>query len=120
MIHCKDCGTVCAVACTTKKNGTTYLYYTCPSCRKYVNEDKILHNIRKSLDEMVVHHNIYTQLNTLHNRYIAADKQIKSMIYYHEFHGLDKPYVDEMVSRYSERKNEAEAEINRPKPDIEK
>lgn len=120
MIHCKDCGTICGVACTTKKNGTTYLYYTCPSCRKYVNEDKIRHSIRKPLDEMVVNHNIYTQLNTLHNRYIAADKQIKSMIYYHEFHGLDKSYMDEMVALYTERKDEAEAEINRLKPDIEK
>ena len=119
MIHCKDCGIICGVACTTKKNGTTYLYYTCPSCRKYVNEDKILHNIRKSLDEIVVNHNIYEQLGSLRRRYIKAEQEIQSFIHYRDFNGMDSDYANDMIAAYSERKNEVELEINKLKPGIE-
>ena len=118
-VHCKDCNNIYDVTCTTKKNGTTYQYQRCPVCGKYMNEDKILYAIKPQLDELTVHHRIYTDLRQYRKKWKDADADIKRYQYWKEYLGFDPDYANQEIESNVIIKEEADKEIRLRKPAID-
>ena len=110
-VRCDSCGCICDQTCTTKKDGTTYLYYFCPECNFYINEKKIFSQVGDSLNEMVHNHHIYDELRNVRTHKANAEKQLKELMYGRINHSLDKNYFQEQMSIQSEKKRIAEQTI---------
>lgn len=119
IIWCKACSSMCDVTCTTKKNGTTYLYYRCPLCGKYMNENRIIYATRNELDKLVVNHHIYKDLWEYRRQWMKADEQIRNHQFWQEYMGFDPAYVAKVVEANTTIKEESAAEIQQRKPIID-
>ena len=117
-IWCKCCGCLCDHTSTTKRNGTTYLYYYCPGCRTYMNENKILHFMGDSLDDMVHNHRIYDELRKPYRKYCRINVEMKELIYDFAFRSLNPDYYHQMMEKYSKEKGELKSKIFPRKEEI--
>lgn len=119
-IWCKCCDCLCDQTSTTKPNGTTYLYYYCPSCRTYMNEKRILHFIGNSLDVMVWNHHIYDELRKPYRRFRKVNVEMKELAYDYAFLSLNPDYYHEKMESYSNEKKELKEKLFPRKEEIKK
>ena len=119
-IWCKCCECLCDQTSTTKPNGTTYLYYYCPCCRTYMNENKILHLMGDSLDSMIQNHHIYDELRNLHKKYRSINVEMKELVYDYTFQSLNPDYYHQMMEKYSKEKCQLKELIFPRKEEIQK
>ena len=119
LVRCRDCGSVSAVTCTTKKSGAVYHYYSCPTCRGYMNEDRILSSAAPSINEMIVSHHIYEELRSLNRRKNKLEQEIRQLDYDRRNHDLDQMYYEELLNIHTEELVDIRKEIGIRKARIE-
>ena len=84
-----------------------------------MNEDKILYAIKPQLDELTVHHRIYTDLRQYRKKWKDADADIKRYQYWKEYLGFDPDYANQEIESNVIIKEEADKEIRLRKPAID-
>ena len=94
------------------------LYYYCPCCRTYMNENKILHFMGNSLNEMVHNHHIYDELRKLYRKYCRVNVEMKELVYDYAFRSLNPDYYHQMMEKYSKEKAELKRKIFPRKEEI--
>ena len=119
-VSCKDCRCVCEHTSTTKSSGKTYLYYRCPVCKTYFNEQKIITAIESELDEMIKNHHLYYEARVLMRRVNEAKQHSKLLLIDHTYYRFNANYVDEIMKIHKEEILEAESELSCILPKIEK
>lgn len=111
-VECSSCQKPCFQAPTTKKSGKSYLYYCCPGCRRYMNEEKITDSLEKTLNEIAINHNLDMHIKPLTKKLYTTELEIKHLIRTYASGRVKKEYYDEMLDIYLEEKKDIMSRIS--------
>ena len=103
-IQCGNCNELCHQTCTIKKSGRIYLYYSCPGCRRYMNESKIYKSLEDTLNVIAINHNIDKHLGALLRKQKYTEQEIRSLIRAYSSGRVKKEYYNEMLDINLEEK----------------
>ena len=112
MVQCSRCRCVCEQVSTTKSNGKTYLYYRCPECRSYYNENRILSILEDDLNAVVWNHHMFHEAKTLSKRLSIAKQRMHGLMDDHAYYRFNNDYVNEMLGLYAEERDSTEKELD--------
>lgn len=117
-IQCSDCKVLCHQTCTIKKSGKIYLYYSCPECKRYMNESRIYESVEKNLNTITVKHNMDKHLSSLIRKKNYIEQEMRGLIRSYSSGNVKKEYYDEMLDIYLEEKKDIGEQIAEKKEEI--
>ncbi len=117
-IQCSDCNELCHQTCTIKKSGKIYLYYSCPECKRYMNESRIYESVEKKLNMIAVKHNMDKHLGALIKKQNYIEQEMRGLIRSYSSGNVKKEYYDEMLDIYLEEKKDIGEQIAEKKEEI--
>ena len=102
-MRCASCNCKAAQTVTTKPNGTVYLYYVCPKCRRSISEKEILRLVGDELTPIYIEETIGKELRSLNYRLQSNKNEKELLLIELMYQRLNYDYVQEKVRLLEER-----------------